>query len=173
MGAGWAHIVDRYVALILLFVREAKRRMPTIAEHVDIHASPERVWDMLAALRYLHLWLADVAGMQAINTAPVGNGTTFELMRGGTRAAWTVSMWQPPHLLRFSTVNNDAHYEWTLEPTQTGTQLTMRYERTARSFSRLLPGGSQRRAVHTSLARLNELITFNRDIALIHGVGDE
>jgi uncharacterized protein YndB with AHSA1/START domain len=148
--------------------------MATIAHTVEINALPERVWDMLTALRYGHLWLADVAGVRNISTVCVQAGTTFEMARGGAQGVvWTVSEWQPPHQLRFSTADGDAHYSFMLEPTPTGTLLTMEYHKTAHGLGRLLPAGGQRRLVRSSLARLNELIAFNRDIALIHGVGDE
>lgn len=148
--------------------------MPTIADKIEINVPPQRVWELLTALRYAHLWLADATRIQAISTADVGAGTTFEMVRGGsTPAAWIVSAWQPPQQLCFSTTDGDTQYSFTLEPTQTGTLLTMEYQRTGRGLSRLLPVAGQRRLVQRSLARLRDLITFNRDIALIHGVGDE
>ncbi len=148
--------------------------MATIAYTVEINASPERVWDMLTALRYGHLWLAGVTAVQKISTPDVRLNTTFDIVQAGsTRTAWIVSAWEPPQQLRFSAAEADAHYSFTLEPTQTGTQLTMEYQKTARGLGRLLPAAGQRRFVQSSLARLKELISFNRDIALIHGVGDE
>jgi len=148
--------------------------MATIAHSVEINASPERVWEMLTALRYLHLWLGDVAAVQKISMPNVQADTTFDLVQAGsTRTSWTVSAWQPPQQLRFSTAEGDTQYSFMLEPTAHGTQLTMEYQKTARGLGRLLPAAGQRRLVQSSLARIKELITFNRDIALIHGVGDE
>lgn len=148
--------------------------MPTLADTTSIDAAPDRVWDMLTAIRYLHLWLADVARVQAISTPEPALDTTFDLVRAGSaKTTWVVSTWQPVQHVGFSTVNGDAHYRFTLEPTDTGTLLTMASERSPRGLARLLPAATQRRLVNTSLARLKELIVFNRDIALLHGVGDE
>jgi uncharacterized protein YndB with AHSA1/START domain len=148
--------------------------MPTAADTYTIDAAPERVWDMLTALRYAHLWLADVTGVREISTADVGEGTTFDLLRAlSAKTTWVVNTWQPVQHVGFSTLDGDTHYRFTLEPTDTGTQLTMEYQKTARGLGRLLPAAAQRRLVQSSLARLKELIVFNRDIALIHGVGDE
>ena len=148
--------------------------MPTIADTITINAAPERVWDMLTALRYGHLWLADVARVQAISTPEITLDTTFDLVRAGSaKTTWVVSIWQSVQHVGFSTVDGDAHYRFTLEPTDTGTKLMMEYQKTSRGLGRLLPAATQRRLVNTSLARLRDLIAFNRDIALIHGVGDE
>jgi len=148
--------------------------MPTIADTISINAAPERVWDMLTTLRYGHLWLADVASVQAISTSSIALGTTFDLVRAGSaRTTWVVSTWQPVQHIGFSTLDGDAHYRFTLEPTDTGTLLTMASQRSPRGLARLLPAATQRRLVQASLARLKELIVFNRDIAPIHGVGDE
>jgi uncharacterized protein YndB with AHSA1/START domain len=148
--------------------------MATTAHTIEINASPERVWEMLTTLRYGHLWLAGVTAVQKMSTPDVGPDTTFDMVQAGsTRTAWTVSTWEPPQQLRFSTAEDDAHYSFSLEPTPHGTQVTMEYQKTGRGLGRLLPATGQRRMVQGSLARLKELITFNRDIALIHGVGDE
>lgn len=148
--------------------------MPTITDAITINAAPDRVWDMLTALRYLHLWLAGVARVQALSTPPTALDTQFDLVRvGSAQTTWVVSAWQPVQHVGFSTVEGDAHYRFTLEPTGTGTLLTMETQRSLRGLARLLPAATQRRLVTTSLARLKELIVLNRDIALIHGVGDE
>lgn len=148
--------------------------MPIVADTITIDAAPERVWDMLTALRYGHLWLADVVRVPKISTPSIALDTTFDLVRApSAKTTWVVSTWQPVQHVGFSTVDGDAHYRFTLEPTNMGTQLTMEYQKTPRGLGRLLPAAAQRRLVQTSLARLRELIVFNRDIALIHGVGDE
>ena len=148
--------------------------MPTIADTISINAAPERVWDLLTALHYAHLWLADVVRVQAISTSPIALDTRFDLVRAGSaKTTWVVSTWQLVQHVGFSAVDGAAHYHFTLEPTDTGTLLTMDLQRSRRGLARLLPAATQRRQVQSSLARLKELIVFNRDIALIHGVGDE
>jgi uncharacterized protein YndB with AHSA1/START domain len=149
--------------------------MPEVIQTIDIHASPERVWDMVTALRYLPLWLEGIASVSAISTPESAAGATFELTRKGSsaRGSWIVAEWNPGQFVRLTEYRHDLHYIFELAPIAGGAQLTLTYRWPQRGLAKLLPPTAQRRLVQRSLTKLKELMDFNRDIALLHGIGDE
>ncbi|HEX6290458.1 MAG TPA: SRPBCC family protein [Herpetosiphonaceae bacterium] len=152
--------------------------MPVAQHDITLHAPPDRVWAFIIALRYLPLWLSDVAAVQAISTSQTQAGTTFEIVRAGGRGMvehWIVLDWEPPRSLRLTEYHADLHLRLRLEPTAGGTCLAAQLEwRQPRGLlQRLLPPTAQRRTLERSLHRLAELIDLNRDIRLLHGMGEE
>jgi hypothetical protein len=150
--------------------------MPSVRNSTAINAAPQRVWDMVTALRYLPLWLANVAAVSAISMPEAAAGTKFELTRPNSALpeAWIVAEWQPLQLLRLTACHHDLHWIAALEPVAQGMQVALEYRWPQRGLAaRILPPTAQRRLVERSLSQLKELIDFNRDIALLHGIGDE
>ena len=151
--------------------------MTEVSHTIDINvATPKRILEMITELRYLQLWLADVTAIERVSSLEAGVGTTFVVTRSSVAApeTWTVTEWQPHHHLCLS--NQDHHTLWIfdLEPIEHGTCLTLAYQwRQGSLAARLLPLARQHRLVRNSLVRLKELIDFNRDIALLYGIGDE
>ena len=150
--------------------------MPVVQVDVSIGAAPDRVWAFVTALRYLPLWLEDVAAVQTISTAQTQAGTTFELARSRGRVEpWIVLDWEPPRSCRLTEYHQDLHLRLRCAPTTAGTQLSAAWEWPAPRglLQRLRSTAPQRQMLQRSLQRLTALFDLNRDIRLLHGMGDE
>jgi uncharacterized protein YndB with AHSA1/START domain len=150
--------------------------MSVVELDITIHASPDRVWAFVTALRYLPLWLEDVAAVQAISTAQTQAGTTFEMVRTrGQVESWIVLDWEPPRACRLTEYHQDTHLRLRCAPVKAGTQLSAHWEwRASRGLiQRLRSNAPQRQMLERSVGRLAALFDLNRDIRLLHGVGDE
>jgi hypothetical protein len=150
--------------------------MPVAQVDILISAAPDRVWAFVMTLRYLPLWLEDVAAVQAISTAQTQAGTTFELVRrrGGVEP-WIVLDWEPPRSCRLTEYHADLHLRLHCTPAAGGTQLSAQWEWPAPRglFQRLRSTAPQQQMLQRSLQRLTALFDLNRDIRLLHGMGDE
>ncbi|MDQ5850850.1 MAG: SRPBCC family protein [Chloroflexota bacterium] len=151
--------------------------MPTIRQTEVLNAPPERVWEFVTALRYLPVWMADVAAVREISTPQTAAGTTYTLVRRGRRdpETWIVADWEPPRRVRLSEVRRHIQLVLELEPDAQGTRLSMQQEWPSNRglLDRLLPPTARRQALERSLARLKELVALNQDIKLLYGMGDE
>ena len=91
--------------------------MTRLELHVDISASPETVFDLLADLHGYGRWLPpapDYAGTSEISSPPVAVGTTYrELSRAGVRHG-VVTILDRPRIIAF-------HQPMTLRPRVAGT----------------------------------------------------
>jgi hypothetical protein len=150
--------------------------MPVVKIDRPISAAPDRVWAFVTALRYLPLWLEDVAAVQSISTAQTQAGTTFELVRSRGRAEpWIVLDWEPPCSCRLTAYHEDLHLRLHCAPSAAGTQLSAQWDWPPPRglFQRLRSTAPQRQMLERSLLRLTTLFDLNRDIRLLHGMGDE
>ena len=150
--------------------------MREVRHSVDIRvATPARIWEMITALRYLHLWFADVEEVTSVNSLDIQIGTTFSVTCARAKDhTWTIAEWQPLQCLCFGEQDRATRWIFDLEPTEQGTRVALAHQWARRGFAaRVFPSTSQHRLVSESLIRLKELIDFNRDIALLHGIGDE
>ena len=151
--------------------------MLSVQEAAVLNAAPERVWAFIVTLRYLPLWLGDIKSVQAIADAQASVGTTFTALhhRRHHDESWIVADLSPFHRVRLLAYNHRPEYTFLLDPQAAGTHFTMVYSWPGERgvLDRLLPPTRQRRMVADSLARLEELFRLNRDIKLLHGMGDE
>lgn len=150
--------------------------MREVHDSIDIRvAMPVRTWEMITALRYLHLWFADVEAVASISTHDVQQGTTFVVTSANAKNhRWIVAECQPPQRLCFHEKDRDAHWIFDLESSEQGTFVSLTHQWSPSGLAaRLMPSTFVHRIVRESLYRLKELIDFNRDIALLHGIGDE
>jgi hypothetical protein len=132
----------------------------------------------MTTLRYLPLWLVDTEAVRAISTPQTQAGTTFEVIRARSRGHvehWIVMDWEPPRSLRLTEYHEDIHLRLRLEPDAAGTRLhaALEWPSPRGLFARFFPPTAQRHLLARSLQRLGELIDLNRDIRLLHGMGDE
>ncbi len=142
-----------------------------------LDAAPQRVWDFVVTLRWLPSWLGDIRSVQAISDEQASVGTTFTALhhRRHYDESWIVADLSPLHRIRLLAYNRRPEYTFLLDPHAAGTHFTMIYSWPSDRglLDRLLPPTSQRRMVDDSLARLREIFALNRDIKLLHGMGDE
>ncbi len=155
--------------------------MPTSEATALLPASAQRVWDFVTAVRYWPEWLNGVSAIHAVSTASTRAGTTFEVERAGRhqRDAWIVADWEPPKRVRFTDYHADIQLSFVLAPTEGASELRVEVEwrRPRGPLGSLLaakvPGGRWASGIPASLARLEHIFVFNRDVKLLHGIGDE
>lgn len=151
--------------------------MPTAQATTTVSASPDRVWSFITALRFIPQWLDGTRAVHSITTAHTAPGTRFELLREGIRepTRWIVADWQPPTRLRYTEYDRDWQLWIALDPTGLTTRLTLSLDRPAPGglLARLLPDRAAQSLVERSARRLSDIFALNRDIRLLHGVGDE
>jgi uncharacterized protein YndB with AHSA1/START domain len=155
------------------------RRMvvPSIQRELLLNAPQDRVWAFLTTPRFYPIWMEDVVSVQAISTAVIGPGTTFVLARRRRHAqeSWIVADWEPPRRLRLAEYRLGTSLIFVLEPQAEGTRLWLEHSvpPSRGLLGRLMPPVRLQRTVEHMLARLAELFTFNQDIKLLYGMGDE
>ena len=151
--------------------------MPTVSHHVLLNAPRERVWAFVTALRYLPLWMVDIATVEGISTTETTAGTTYSVVPRGSHhpEAWIVAEWNPPRQMRWTEYRRRIDLEFELENEGQDTRLRVGRTWPSRNgiLDRLLPPRSQQQTLERSLARLQELVALNQDIKLLHGMGDE
>lgn len=154
--------------------------MAQMEHEIVLNAPPERVWAFITALRYLPLWLADVRAVEPLpggfNPPETRPGSTFALERAGRREreSWIVADWEPPRRLRLTEYRRDLQLVFQLSASAEGTLLRAALGEPDRRgwLGRIWPD-RRREQMERSLAQLRELIALNRDLRLLHGVGDE
>ncbi len=151
--------------------------MPTVNQEILLNTHPRRVWEFITALRYLPTWMDGLASVQAISDPQTTAGTSFTALRRGSHAdeSWLVAEWEAPRRLRLIEYHRNLEFILELEPDRGGTRLTMRYSWPSRRgvLDRLFAPRAQQQMVARTLAHLQETITLNQDLKLLHGMGDE
>lgn len=151
--------------------------MPEVRREVMLNAQPGRVWEFITAIRYLPQWMDGIASVQAISDPQTSAGTTFTAVRRGRHGdeAWLVAEWEPPHRLRLIEYHRRREFLIQIAATRDGSRLSMVYSWPPERglLDRVLPPTAQRQMVERSLKRLQELVSVNGDIKLLHGMGDE
>ncbi len=151
--------------------------MPSIQRELLLNAPQDRVWAFLTAPRFYPVWMKDVLSVQAISTPVIGPGTTFVLARRRRHAqeSWIVADWEPPRRLRLVEYRLGTSLIFVLEPQPEGTRLWLEHgvSPSRGLLGRLMPPVRLQHTVEHMLARLAELFTFNQDIKLLYGMGDE
>jgi uncharacterized protein YndB with AHSA1/START domain len=90
----------------------------------SIARPPETVFDMLADLRHDTEWNSRVSRAELLSAEPVGPGSRFALVNGGTAYDVTITRYERPSLLAFEASGNpDLTITYTLTATGDGTEL--------------------------------------------------
>ena len=85
------------------------------ADEVTIHASPEKVWQLLSGIREWPQWQANVSAVQ-IN-GPLAAGTVFTWKNGSTKITSRLALVEPGRRIAWTGKALGAHavHLWTLE----------------------------------------------------------
>lgn len=101
-----------------------------------IAGSREEVWACLTNWQRAPEWMKGIEEMRALTDGPVGEGTRLVFRSRGAERETTVVAWAPPHrlALRSQQGGMTATYEYTCEPEDRGTRLTLRARCEAQGF---------------------------------------
>ena len=104
------------------------------SEHVE--RAVEDVWACLTDWQRAPDWMNGIDEMHAIADGPVGEGTRLVFRARGAERASTIVDWSPPRrlALRSRQGGMTATYEYTCEPEDGGTRLTLKARCEARGF---------------------------------------
>ena len=70
--------------------------MREFSANVDIAATPERVWQVLAEVERWPEWTPSVLSVERLNAAPLGAGSQVRIQQPKLRpAVWTITRWEP------------------------------------------------------------------------------
>jgi hypothetical protein len=144
----------------------------------QLNALPQRVWDFVTAIGFWPRWMEGVVAVEPADAAPIGLNTRFTIRRASQRAGregWLVRTWQPARRVDFVSYTHHIDLRFTLDPHADHTTLraAISYPNTRGPLGRLLPDMRRAAELGRSLHTLQQMIAFNRDIWLLHGVGDE
>ncbi|MBH0120656.1 SRPBCC family protein [Rhodococcus sp. HM1] len=124
----------------------------TLEATIDISASPQQVWAVLADLPRMKEFSPQCRGMKVLG-GPVGVGTsTININRRGALVWPTTSKiltFEPGRELRFRVNENRTIWSFVLEPTETGTHVVQRREaptgttKISRTLINLAMGGTE------------------------------
>lgn len=147
--------------------------MSAARREVLLDAAIERVWAFVTTPRVLPQWFNGVERVQAVTTAETASGTRFELTRHGQTETWIVADWEPPRRVRYTEYRRNIQLWLELAADGPRTRLRASWEAPGSGLLGRLSSARSGAMLERSLARLHELIKFNRDIRLLHGTGDE
>jgi uncharacterized protein YndB with AHSA1/START domain len=89
-----------------------------------IACPPERVFDMLADLRHETEWNSRVSRAELVSDEPIGLGSRFAVVNGGTPFDVTITTFDRPSLLVCTAAGKpDVTATYRLSPTEEGTEL--------------------------------------------------
>ena len=131
-------------------------------EHIV--GSMEEVWACLTDWQRAPEWMNGIEDMHAPKGGPVGEGTRLAFRSRGAERETTVVAWSPPHqlALRSQQGGMTATYEYTCEPENGGTRLTLRARCEARGLGWRLAspviGYLMKRADSGQVAALKHLV---------------
>lgn len=143
---------------------------------VELNALRQRVWDFVTAIAFWPRWMDGVAAVELADAGPIGLNTRFGIRRSGrgAREGWLVQAWEPSRRVHFVSYTRHGEFGFTLDADGGHTTLRASIDYpNARGLLRLAPNRRRAAALGRSLHTLREMIAFNRDIWLLHGVGDE
>jgi uncharacterized protein YndB with AHSA1/START domain len=104
-----------------------------------IARAPERVFEVLADLRRETEWNSRVSSAELLSGEPVGLGSRFAIVNGGTSYDVTTSTFDRPSLLVFEARGKpDLTITYALTPTAGGTQLASELDFRPRGALKLL-----------------------------------
>ena len=90
----------------------------------EIASPPERVFDMLADLRNDAQWHSRVSTVELLGPEPIGEGTRFKMVNGGSPYDVTIAEYdRPSRLVIEASGKPDLTLVYTLKPTSDGTEL--------------------------------------------------
>lgn len=148
------------------------RMKPTLEAEIEIAATPERVWSILAdpAAMVRHSPMVVAA---YVRSRPVGIGTrAYNLNRKGL-LLWPmrtkVIEYDEPRRYAFVAKDNKSVWSFTLEPTEIGTQVTQRREtptgvsELSAKFGTLFPGGHDGLEVELNTGMRSTLESIKRE----------
>jgi carbon monoxide dehydrogenase subunit G len=96
---------------------EANRNAPVFSEgRIEVHASPEQLWDLLADLEGWPTWNPDVASITV--EGPIEEGTVFRWKTGPSTIRSTLRRVERPSVLGWTgrTFGIDAIHVWRFAP---------------------------------------------------------
>lgn len=104
--------------------------MTSTASHVSVAAPVEVVWDLLAGFADISRWAGPVSQSSLLTATAPGLGAVRRVQIGRAALRETVVRWEPQRALAYDitglpAVVTAARNTWTLEPSGTGTQLTL------------------------------------------------
>src|SRR4051812_39697140 len=104
--------------------------MTSTASHVSVAAPVEVVWDLLADFAGISSWASNVSQSSLLTTAAPGPGAVRRVQVGRAALRETVVRWEPGRALAYDiaglpAVVTAARNTWTLEPSGTGTSVTL------------------------------------------------
>ena len=149
--------------------------------NIMLPASPERVWNWVAAVKFWSIWIKDVAAVRGISMPEPNPGMTFEVQRAGQHKVeqWLIAGWDVGRAVRFAEYHQNIQLNFIVAPDGVDAQLQLHVEwPNTRGLLGVLgegmtPGGRWARSLASSSSALHDLFVFNRDIKLLHGMGDE
>jgi uncharacterized protein YndB with AHSA1/START domain len=104
-----------------------------------IACPPEKAFDLLADARHETEWNSRVSKAELIGAEPIGAGSKFVIVNGGTSYDTTIASYERPRRLVFeATGNPDVTVAYTLRPSGEGTELTGELEFRATGASKAL-----------------------------------
>ena len=103
-----------------------------ISAFVEVHASPESVWEVISDVRRMSEWSPECRKIVVIGSPKQGVGTTF---LGVNRRGWAVwpttskvVRYEPGRALAWKTRESGATWSYELTPTDSGTSIAGRRE---------------------------------------------
>ena len=105
--------------------------MTTIKRSIFISASPERVWQVLAAVERWNEWTASVSRVERVTNGELGVGSCVRIYQPKLQpVVWTITQWQPKASFVWESVSPGlrAVAEHIITPNQNGCTVTLTLE---------------------------------------------
>jgi carbon monoxide dehydrogenase subunit G len=104
--------------------------MTSTASHVSVAAPVEMVWELLADFAGISSWASNVSQSSLLTSTAPGLGAVRRVQVGRAALRETVVRWQPGRALAYDiaglpAVVTSARNTWVLEPSGTGTSVTL------------------------------------------------
>lgn len=105
--------------------------MPRWEQSIDISATPERVWDVMADIERWPHWTPSIISVKKRSDGPFGTGTTATVRAKGTpESTWTVTEATPARSFTWDTKVRGASTSagHVIQPTASGSRVTLSVE---------------------------------------------
>jgi uncharacterized protein YndB with AHSA1/START domain len=105
--------------------------MSTFNRSINISASPERVWQVLADIERWNEWTASVSRVERVTSGELGIGSRVRIFQPKLQpVVWTITQWQPNHSFVWESVSPGfrAVAEHIITPNQNGCTVTLTFE---------------------------------------------